>query len=95
MRAEQRVDLVDAVVALVEVPRDTAETVIEVILDSIIDALRTGQAVSIRSFGVFGVRSRKARIGRNPKTGARIEVPAKLVAFFKACPDVNRLLASR
>ncbi|MEM6535491.1 MAG: integration host factor subunit beta [Pseudomonadota bacterium] len=59
------------------------ERVVAVILDEITDALRRGDRVELRGFGAFSVRQRKARIGRNPRTGETVEVEAKSVPFFR------------
>lgn len=53
-------------------------------LDHIVDALRAGQAVELRNFGVFKVKSRRPRIGRNPKTGDTVPIPERKVVSFKA-----------
>ena len=61
-----------------------ADKCVSIILDEISGALATGGRVELRGFGVFEVRKRKARTGRNPRTGASVKVPAKAVPFFKA-----------
>tara|TARA_R100001480_G_scaffold122781_1_gene121218 strand:- start:222 stop:542 length:321 start_codon:yes stop_codon:yes gene_type:complete len=53
-------------------------------LDAIADALRDGGRIELRDFGVFECRTRKARIGRNPKTGASVSIPEKVVVGFRA-----------
>ncbi len=59
------------------------ERVVGVILDRMTDALVQGGRVELRGFGAFSVRSRPARAGRNPRTGAAVEVRAKAVPFVK------------
>ena len=59
------------------------ERVVGVILDEIADALSRGDRVELRGFGAFSVRQRKARTGRNPRTGETVEVAAKAVPFFR------------
>jgi integration host factor subunit beta len=61
-------------------------------LDSIVRSLRSGDRVEIRGFGSFGTRQRKSRIGRNPQTGARVEVPAKRIPFFKPSRELKNLV---
>lgn len=56
---------------------------VQTILDSLTVSLQNGQRIELRGFGSFRVRSRKPRVGRNPKTGTRVEVPAKTVVHFK------------
>jgi nucleoid DNA-binding protein len=65
----------------------------ETILHSIVHALGAGDKVEIRHFGSFRMRQRNARVGRNPKTGARVEVPAKRVLYFTPSMDLKAGLA--
>ena len=60
------------------------ESCIRSLFVEITDALSKGGRVELRGFGVFEVRHRKARLGRNPRTGASVSVPDKSVPFFKA-----------
>jgi integration host factor subunit beta len=60
-----------------------AELAVKVILDALSDALSKGGRVEIRGFGSFGLNYRPPRQGRNPKTGAKVKVPAKYVPHFK------------
>lgn len=57
--------------------------VIQKSLDKIIDILATGETIELRNFGVFKVKSRRARTGRNPRTGETVPVPPKKVVIFK------------
>ncbi|MCM8765289.1 MAG: integration host factor subunit beta [Candidatus Omnitrophica bacterium] len=57
--------------------------VVQKTLDVIIDALAKGDKVELRNFGVFKVKSRKPKIGRNPRTGVTVPVPQRKVAVFK------------
>lgn len=59
------------------------ERVVGVVLDEIAEALAKGHRVELRGFGAFSVRQRKARKGRNPRTGEPVEVTAKTVPFFR------------
>jgi integration host factor subunit beta len=59
------------------------EHAVDVVLDEIAVALAGGGRVELRGFGAFSVRSREARTGRNPRTGAMVKVAAKKVPFFK------------
>ncbi|MBN1962408.1 MAG: integration host factor subunit beta [Deltaproteobacteria bacterium] len=63
-------------------PARDIELVINTIFDTMTDALNKGDRIEIRGFGSFSVRHRRARTGRNPKTGTTIEVPPKRVPFF-------------
>ncbi len=57
--------------------------VVQMTFDTIIDALAKGQKIELRNFGVFKTKARKARIGRNPRTGQKVPVDPKRVAIFK------------
>jgi len=68
------------------------EVIVNVIFDSIKDALASKDKVEVRGFGSFRVRSRKGRNGRNPKTGTPVTVPAKSVPFFKTGKELKELV---
>lgn len=76
-------DLTAAVVSGTGMGKGEVETVVEATLDAIQDLLVAGERLSLPGFGTFSVSERSARTGRNPATGATIEIPAKKVAKFK------------
>jgi integration host factor subunit beta len=84
-----KADLVEEVVKVTELPRKESEIIVETIFGSIIHALQTGDKIEIRGFGSFRTRQRRGRIGRNPKTGAKVEVPAKKIPFFKPSKELK------
>jgi len=59
------------------------ERIVGTIFDEIINAMAAGDRVELRGFGAFSVKKRKARLGRNPRTGEAVDVAEKHVAFFK------------
>ena len=61
-----------------------AERIVTTIFDEIITTMAAGDRVELRGFGAFSVKERKARNGRNPKTGASVAIKSKHVPFFKA-----------
>jgi len=65
------------------ITRHEAEVVVNTILSVIGDALASGDHVELRGFGSFTTKARNARVGRNPKTGASVMVPAKIIPHFK------------
>jgi integration host factor subunit beta len=87
-----KADLIDDVSRAVEMSRKDSEVIVETIFESIVKSLRTGDKIEIRGFGSFRTRQRKARIGRNPKTGARVDVPAKKIPFFKPSKELKDLV---
>jgi integration host factor subunit beta len=62
---------------------------VETIFESIIEALQKGDKIEIRGFGSFRTRQRRGRIGRNPKTGAKVDVPPKKIPFFKPSKELK------
>ena len=89
-----KVDLIDEVARVVEMTRKDSEVIVESIFDSVVKALRADDKIEIRGFGSFRTRQRQARIGRNPKTGARVEVPAKRIPYFKPSKELKDLVNS-
>jgi integration host factor subunit beta len=84
-----KADLIAEVERVTELKRTESETVVETIFESIIDALQKGEKIEIRGFGSFRTRQRRGRVGRNPKTGAKVEVPAKKIPFFKPSKELK------
>lgn len=87
-----KVELIEDVSSAVEMTRKDSEVIIEAIFDSVVRALRGGDKIEIRGFGSFRTRQRQPRVGRNPKTGARVEVPAKLIPYFKPSKELKDLV---
>jgi integration host factor subunit beta len=69
-----------------------ADRIVDIILDEITAALRDGGRVELRGFGSFSVRSRDARMGRNPRSGATVEITAKRAPAFRCSKDLHRRL---
>ena len=65
---------------------------LDLVLDNIIDALKNDNAVQLRGFGQFSVKSRQKRIGRNPKTGTRVEITAKKGVQWKMSKELFKKL---
>ena len=87
-----KADLIAEVSRAVEMTRNDSKIIVETIFDSIVKALHASERIEIRGFGCFRTKQRQPRIGRNPKTGARVEVPAKTVPYFKASKDLKGML---
>jgi integration host factor subunit beta len=87
-----KADLIDEVSKLAELTRKDSEVIVETIFDSVVRSLRVGDKIEIRGFGSFRTRQRKPRVGRNPKTGERVEVPAKKIPFFKPSKELKDLI---
>jgi integration host factor subunit beta len=87
-----KADLIDEVSHLAELTRKDSEVIVETIFDSVVRSLRAGDKIEIRGFGSFRTRQRKPRVGRNPKTGEKVEVPAKKIPFFKPSKELKDLV---
>jgi len=90
--AMTKADLVEKVTGLGDLTRRDGEVIVETIFGSVIGALQGGDKIEIRGFGSFRIRQRNPRIGRNPKTGERVEVPAKRVPYFKPSKELRDLV---
>ena len=84
-----KADLIAEVERITELKRTDSEIIVETIFDNIIQALQKGDKIEIRGFGSFRTRQRRGRIGRNPKTGEKVEVPAKKIPFFKPSKELK------
>jgi len=86
--------IIDAVATTTERPRTEVETVVDSLLGEIGKALRSGERVDLRGFGSFTVKDKKARQGRNPKTGETIQIAARRAAAFKPSKELSDRLAA-
>ncbi len=77
-------ELIDAIAAQADIPKAAAGRALDAMIDSIAAALKGGDQVALVGFGTFLVKERAARTGRNPQTGAPIEIKAAKVPGFKA-----------
>jgi len=87
-----KAELVDEVAHVVQLTKKQAETIVNIIFDSIVESLRSGQKIELRGFGSFRLRSRKSRTGRNPKTGEKVDVPSKKIPYFKPGKELKELI---
>src|SRR5437762_13339131 len=87
-----KADLGEEVARVTELTRKDSEVIVDTLFESVIKALKTGDKLEVRGFGSFRVRQRNARVGRNPKTGEKVEVPAKRVPYFKPSKELKDLI---
>lgn len=87
-----KADLVEKVSTVVGVPRQLAAVIVEEIVHSMVRALRSSENIEIRGFGSFRTRQRRARIGRNPKTGVPVAVPPKTIPYFTPSKELKELV---
>lgn len=79
-----KADLIDSAASKAELSKQSAEAIINGLFDDIVAALKNGDKINISGFGSFSVSNRKARTGRNPKTGETIQIASSRAAKFKA-----------
>ncbi len=84
-----RKELVDAVADKAGLSKKDAESFLNGFIDTVKDELKSGGAVNLVGFGSFKVTDRKAREGRNPRTGGTVKIPARKVPAFKAGKDLK------
>ncbi|OFV97343.1 MAG: integration host factor subunit beta [Acidobacteria bacterium RIFCSPLOWO2_12_FULL_54_10] len=87
-----KADLIEEVSRAIEMNRKDSEIIVETIFENIVNALRSADKIEIRGFGSFRTRQRKSRVGRNPKTGERVDVPPKKVPYFKPSKELKDLI---
>ncbi len=88
-------ELVDAIAKKAEVTKKQADAVLSAALEVIMDSVAEGDKVTLVGFGSFESRERKAREGRNPKTGDKMEIPETTVPAFSAGKSFKELVAER
>ncbi len=77
-------ELIEKVAASADIPKAVAGRALDAVVESITEALKEGDSVVLVGFGTFAVKDRAARTGRNPQTGAEIQIAAARVPSFKA-----------
>jgi nucleoid DNA-binding protein len=89
----KKVEMVQRIAEDTEITHVQAAAAVEAILTAIKEALRQGEPVILRRFGTFAVRAKRARIGRNPKTGAAAAIAARRVVRFTAGKPFKQAVA--
>jgi len=87
-----KAELIERVAVATDVTKKQAESIVDTIFEAIIRSLKQGQKIELRGFGSFRLRERGARIGRNPKTGVKVSVPAKKIPYFKLGKELKELI---
>ena len=87
-----KAELVEKVANQINLTKKQTEVVVNTVFSSITDSLAEGKKVKLRGFGSFRIRQRNARVGRNPKSGQKVDVPSKKVPFFKAGKELRELV---
>jgi len=87
-----KAELVEEVARVSELTKKHSEIIVNTVFDSIVDALRKDEKIELRGFGSFRIRQRRSRQGRNPKTGDKVDVPAKRIPYFKPGKELKELI---
>ena len=87
-----KADLIEEVSVVSRLSKKSSAIVVNTFFDNVVASLCRQEKVELRGFGSFKHRQRRARIGRNPRTGDRVEVPAKVVPYFKPGKDLRQLV---
>jgi len=87
-----KAELVEEVARVSELTKKHSEIIVNTVFDSIVDALRKDEKIELRGFGSFRIRQRRSRQGRNPKTGDKVDVPAKRIPYFKPGKELRDLI---
>jgi DNA-binding protein HU-beta len=85
-----KADLVNSIAEKAGLTKTKSNEVVDVIVSTISEALKSGDKVTLVGFGTFTTTQRDARKGRNPKTGETLDIPAKRVAKFKAGTELTK-----
>jgi integration host factor subunit beta len=87
-----KAELVEEVSRVTQLTKKQAEEIVNTVFSTIVDSLRAGRKIELRGFGSFRIRNRGARLGRNPKTGEKVEVPPKRIPYFKPGKELKEQL---
>ena len=90
--AMNKSELVQELARISGLTREVSDTVVTAIFERVTEALAKGEHVELRGLGTFDIRQRRARVGRNPKTGASVSVPPRKAPFFKMGKELRALL---
>ncbi len=86
-----KLDIINQVVSKTGITKTKAEQAVEIVFDSMKKALAHGDRIELRGFGVFNVRPRKTGIGRNPRTGAEVNIPPGKAVRFKPGKELQSI----
>jgi DNA-binding protein HU-beta len=86
-----KLDIINEVVSKTGITKTKAEMAVETVFESMKKALASGDRIELRGFGVFNVRPRKTGIGRNPRTGAEVNIPPGKAVRFKPGKELQSI----
>lgn len=94
-RSELAQSVAKAVGQYMEITNRDAESIVSEIISTMVDSLKNSEEIEIRGFGSFRLRTRRARRGRNPKTGESVDVASKQIVYFKQGKDLKEFLKQK
>ena len=86
-----KLDIINHVAERTGVPKMKAEIAVEALFEAMKQAMKKGERIELRGFGIFNVRPRKTGIGRNPRTGAEVAIPPGKAVRFKPGKELQTL----
>lgn len=90
-----KADLVEIIADGTGLTKVETAAVIDAFLATVSYALSKGERVELRRFGTFSLKDRKPKVGRNPKTGETVPIPARKVPYFKPSPELKKFIAEQ
>ena len=85
-------DLIEKLAEQGKLSKKQAEMIVALVFDSMTEAMKMGERIEIRGFGSFKVKHYKPYVGRNPKTGEKVEVKSKKLPFFKVGKELKEMV---
>lgn len=92
MKTITRADVAETIYEEIGLSRKDSNDILDMVLDEIVNDLASGNDVKLSSFGTFSLRSKKARSGRNPKTGVAAEISPRKVISFKPSQTIRKII---
>lgn len=86
-----KVDIINEVATIADITKVKAEIAVEAVFEAMRDAMKRGERIELRGFGVFQVKPRKRGIGRNPRTGKEVRIPPGRTIRFKPGKDLQNI----
>ncbi len=87
-----KAELINHIASKAEISKTAASSAVDAFIDAVKTVLKKGDELRLVGFGTFGVKKRKPRKGRNPRTGEEIKIPAQKVPFFRPSSELKKLV---
>ena len=86
-----KVDIINEVATVADITKVKAEVAVEAVFEAMREAMKRGERIELRGFGVFQVKPRKRGIGRNPRTGKEVRIPPGRTIRFKPGKELQNI----